>query len=221
MVLLSALAWMDGGDAQEMVSLKRFHHQYYPDVVVYEEGALTAGEKAGLEARGHKLEPSPRSFGNMQVITWDRATGKVDAASDPRGGGEVTASPACASALAARAVKGRPPAENHAADRTRTGDAGFAAAVVDLQPQLEVAGLAAAVAVVGDRAAAERDRLREHRLHARVQAPDIGAPQRPRRAPRPDARPEQRLVGVDVAEGARRGAPSDGLPRPSCPCRRS
>lgn len=90
MVLLSALAWMDGGDAQEMVSLKRFHHQYYPDVVVYEEGALTAGEKAGLEARGHKLEPSPRSFGNMQVITWDRATGKVDAASDPRGGGEVT-----------------------------------------------------------------------------------------------------------------------------------
>jgi gamma-glutamyltranspeptidase/glutathione hydrolase len=90
MVLLSALAWMDGGDAQEMVGLKRFHHQYYPDVVVYEEGALTAGEKAGLEARGHKLEPSPRSFGNMQVITWDRATGKVDAASDPRGGGEVT-----------------------------------------------------------------------------------------------------------------------------------
>lgn len=90
MVLLSTLAWMDGADAREMVSLKRFHHQYYPDVVTYEEGALTAGEKAGLEARGHRLELSPRSFGNMQVITWDRGTGKVDAASDPRGGGEVT-----------------------------------------------------------------------------------------------------------------------------------
>ena len=90
MVLLSTLAWMDGADAQQMVSLKRYHHQYYPDVVVYEEGAFTAEEKAGLEARGHKLELSPRSFGNMQVVTWDRDTGRVDAASDPRGGGDVT-----------------------------------------------------------------------------------------------------------------------------------
>lgn len=90
MVLLSALAWMDGADAEQMVSLKRYHHQYYPDVVAYEEGAFTAEEKAGLEARGHKLELSQRSFGNMQVVTWDRETGRVDAASDPRGGGEVT-----------------------------------------------------------------------------------------------------------------------------------
>ncbi|MBM4221852.1 MAG: gamma-glutamyltransferase, partial [Gammaproteobacteria bacterium] len=90
MVLLSALAWMDGADAREMVSLKRYHHQYQPDVVTHEDGALTAEERAGLEARGHKLEPSPRSFGNMQVITWDRDTGRVEAASDPRGGGEVT-----------------------------------------------------------------------------------------------------------------------------------
>ncbi len=90
MVLLSAMAWMDGVDAEQMASLKRYHHQYYPDVVAYEEGAFTADEKAGLEARGHKLELSQRSFGNMQVVTWDRETGRVDAASDPRGGGEVT-----------------------------------------------------------------------------------------------------------------------------------
>lgn len=90
MVLLSTLAWMDGANAQQMVSLKRYHHQYYPDVVAYEEGAFTAEEKAGLEARGHRLELSQRSFGNMQVVTWDRATGQVEAASDPRGGGEVT-----------------------------------------------------------------------------------------------------------------------------------
>jgi len=90
MILLSTLAWMDGADAQQMVSLKRYHHQYYPDVVIYEEGAFTAEEKAGLESRGHRLELSQRSFGNMQVVTWDRGTGRVDAASDPRGGGEVT-----------------------------------------------------------------------------------------------------------------------------------
>lgn len=90
MVLLSTLAWMDGADAEQMVSLKRYHHQYYPDVVAYEEGAFTADEKTALEARGHRLELSRRSFGNMQVVSWDRETGRVDAASDPRGSGEVT-----------------------------------------------------------------------------------------------------------------------------------
>ena len=90
MVLLAALAWADGADATQMVSLRRYHHQYFPDVVAYEEGAFTPEEKAGLEAKGHKLELSERSYGNMQVVTWDRATGRVDAASDPRGGGDVT-----------------------------------------------------------------------------------------------------------------------------------
>ncbi len=37
---------------------------------------------------GHKLRLSNRQWGNMQVITWDFANGKVEAASDPRGEGE-------------------------------------------------------------------------------------------------------------------------------------
>ncbi|MEO8445655.1 MAG: gamma-glutamyltransferase [Gammaproteobacteria bacterium] len=90
MVLLASLAWSDGADATQMVALKRYHHQYFPDVVAYEAGAFTPDEKAGLEAKGHKLELSERSYGNMQVVTWDRATGRVAAASDPRGGGDVT-----------------------------------------------------------------------------------------------------------------------------------
>ena len=90
MVLLSTLAWADGADAQEMVALKRYHHQYFPDVVAYEDGAFTPDEMKVLEARGHHLERSERSYGNMQVVTWDRATGKVSAASDPRGGGDTT-----------------------------------------------------------------------------------------------------------------------------------
>jgi gamma-glutamyltranspeptidase / glutathione hydrolase len=90
MVLLAALDWMDGGDAARMVALKRYHHQYLPDVVSYEEGAFTPGELQALRALGHQLTPSPRAFGNMQVVTWDRATGKVAAASDPRGGGDFT-----------------------------------------------------------------------------------------------------------------------------------
>ncbi len=90
MVLLASLAWLDGADAATMVGMKRYHHQYFPDVVAYEQGAFTPDELAALAAKGHRLEPSERSYGNMQVVTWDRATGKVSAASDPRGGGDVT-----------------------------------------------------------------------------------------------------------------------------------
>ena len=40
-----------------------------------------------LEARGHTLREGTRKWGNMQVVTWDYKTGKVEAASDPRGAG--------------------------------------------------------------------------------------------------------------------------------------
>jgi gamma-glutamyltranspeptidase/glutathione hydrolase len=85
MVLLAALQWIDGADAQAMVSLKRYHHQFQPDVVSFESGALSPEEQQGLAAIGHKLEPSQRPFGNMNVVTWDFASGRVDSATDPRG----------------------------------------------------------------------------------------------------------------------------------------
>jgi gamma-glutamyltranspeptidase/glutathione hydrolase len=85
MVLLAALEWLDGADARAMVSLKRFHHQFYPDSVAYEDGAFTPDEIKGLEERGHKLDRNQRAFGNMNVVTWDYATGAVEAATDPRG----------------------------------------------------------------------------------------------------------------------------------------
>jgi gamma-glutamyltranspeptidase/glutathione hydrolase len=70
------------------VSMKRFHHQYLPDVVNYEPGAFSDAELAELESMGHKLAPSKRPYGNMNVVTWDAATGKVESATDPRGEGE-------------------------------------------------------------------------------------------------------------------------------------
>jgi len=88
MVLLASMAWMDGASAEEMVSLKRYHHQYLPDEVAFEEGAFTEEEKNALEALGHTLTTSRRVYGNMNVVTWDFETGKVEAASDPRGHGE-------------------------------------------------------------------------------------------------------------------------------------
>ncbi len=88
MVLLGALNYLDGMNAADIVRYPHYHHQYLPDVVDYEAGALTDAEIKELQAMGHTLKVSGRQWGNMQVITWDFATGKVEAASDPRGEGE-------------------------------------------------------------------------------------------------------------------------------------
>ena len=53
----------------------------------YEAGGLSAELAAALTARGHTLSEVGRNYGNMQAILWDRASGKVEAASDPRGEG--------------------------------------------------------------------------------------------------------------------------------------
>lgn len=87
MVLLGTLNYLDGMSAAEIVRAPRYHHQYLPDVVDFEKGALTPDEIKVLEAEGHQLKESGRQWGNMQVITWDYASGKVAAASDPRGEG--------------------------------------------------------------------------------------------------------------------------------------
>jgi gamma-glutamyltranspeptidase/glutathione hydrolase len=88
MVILGTLDYINGMSAAQIVADPRYHHQYLPDVVDYEKDALTPSEIASLEAMGHTLKEGNRRWGNMEVITWDFASGKVDAASDPRGEGE-------------------------------------------------------------------------------------------------------------------------------------
>ncbi|MGO9037247.1 MAG: gamma-glutamyltransferase [Steroidobacteraceae bacterium] len=88
MVILGTLDYLDGMSAAEIVKDPRYHHQYLPDVIEYEKGALSPDEIARLETMGHKLEEGSRRWGNMQVITWDFDSGQVEAAADPRGEGE-------------------------------------------------------------------------------------------------------------------------------------
>ena len=88
MVLLGTLNYLDGMNAADIVKYPHYHHQYLPDEIDYEPGALTPDEITALQAMGHTLKLGGRQWGNMQVITWDFASGKVDAASDPRGEGE-------------------------------------------------------------------------------------------------------------------------------------
>jgi gamma-glutamyltranspeptidase/glutathione hydrolase len=87
MGLLATLNFLDGADATQIVGAPRFHHQYLPDVVRYEPGAISDAELKWLADIGHTLQVSSRRWGNMQVIVADQESGAVQAAADPRGDG--------------------------------------------------------------------------------------------------------------------------------------
>ena len=92
MVLLGALEFMQGGDAQAVVTRARFHHQYLPDKIQFEQPALSDQVRQKLKQMGYMLaqRKSPYGtdnavYGNMQAIIWERKKQRVEAASDPRG----------------------------------------------------------------------------------------------------------------------------------------
>jgi gamma-glutamyltranspeptidase / glutathione hydrolase len=82
-VLEGILAFIDGGDAHQVVAHKRFHHQYMPDVVSVEPGTFDAATSDALTHMGYTLKDR-EPWGFMNVVIWDRRTNKLDAASDPR-----------------------------------------------------------------------------------------------------------------------------------------
>ncbi len=87
MVLLAVLDFAAGHGPASWVALPRYHHQYLPDEVQYEQGGLTPAEVTGLARLGHRLRELGRRYGNMQALLW--AGGRLEAASDPRGEGRA------------------------------------------------------------------------------------------------------------------------------------
>ena len=93
MVLLGALELIGGADAQAATAAPRIHHQYLPDAISAEPGALSEAEITALQKRGFVVSPNERTWGNMQIVLWDKKAGKVTTGSDPRwktvGGGGI------------------------------------------------------------------------------------------------------------------------------------
>lgn len=87
MVLLSMLEYLDGRPVSTWPAVPRYHHQYLPDVVEHEPGAFTAAEMKDLQSRGYNLKDVGRSYGNQQVLFWNKQDGRLESASDPRGVG--------------------------------------------------------------------------------------------------------------------------------------
>jgi len=94
MVLLGLLDAVDGRPVSEWVTRGRFHHQFMPDLIEIEPGALPDDVVQALKLKGHQLRLLEDSYGNMQAISWDLLSGEVTAASDPRGIGSSVVSPA-------------------------------------------------------------------------------------------------------------------------------
>ena len=92
MVLLGLLDFIDGNGPESWVSLPRFHHQYQPDEILLERGALEDEEIEALRQLGHEVSVRARPWGNMHGVMWDQASDTVKAAHDPRwqsGGAET------------------------------------------------------------------------------------------------------------------------------------
>ncbi len=87
MVLQGILAYVDQPvfDLQRMVGAPRYHHQYLPDRVEIEPGAFSQQWIGALRTKGHTVEEGRRKWGNMQAVYFDKKTGRITSANDPRG----------------------------------------------------------------------------------------------------------------------------------------
>lgn len=79
--ILNVLAF--GQDMQTAVTSPRFHHQWLPDEVYVEKGAIDAATRARLEARGYKIEERG-SIGRVDAILV-KPDGSLETGADPRG----------------------------------------------------------------------------------------------------------------------------------------
>ncbi|HZN26798.1 MAG TPA: gamma-glutamyltransferase [Burkholderiales bacterium] len=74
-------------DLRRLVSMPRYHHQYWPDRVEIEPESYAGEWRAAMAAKGHEVREARRAWGNMQMVFKARRTGAAHAASDPRGNG--------------------------------------------------------------------------------------------------------------------------------------
>lgn len=83
-VLLGILAYDAGLSAQDVAALPRIHHQWMPDVISAERGALDEATVRALQAMGHTVNAGEGSWGNLQTVAWDLAAGTLEGGTDPR-----------------------------------------------------------------------------------------------------------------------------------------
>jgi gamma-glutamyltranspeptidase/glutathione hydrolase len=72
----------------DAIEKPRIHHQWYPDKIDYEEGALSLGIQSDIEKKGEKFSKI-ESLGRVEGILIDPVSKIINGASDPRGSGKA------------------------------------------------------------------------------------------------------------------------------------
>jgi len=75
-----------GMNIRDAVEASRFHHQWLPEVVRYEEFGFAKDVLDNLQKKGHYLE-QVSDLGNVQAILWDEKNSEWTGWSDPRRNG--------------------------------------------------------------------------------------------------------------------------------------
>ena len=85
-VLIGMLGIERGLGPEQIVAIPRFHHQYSPDTIYMEPGALSPATLKALAAMGHdSVEQSAEPWiYYMQAVDWDRRSGVLRGGADPR-----------------------------------------------------------------------------------------------------------------------------------------
>jgi gamma-glutamyltranspeptidase/glutathione hydrolase len=83
-VLLGILGYDAGLSPQQVAALPRFHHQWFPDAISAEPGALSAETATALQAMGHTVNAGETTWGVLQTVEWNRRKGTLEAGADPR-----------------------------------------------------------------------------------------------------------------------------------------
>ena len=94
--MIGILGFDAGMDSPQVVALPRYHHQYLPDAITEEPGALADEVVAKLQAMGYRVDDYTDPLVLMHAVDWDRRDNAMHAGADPRnpvGEGKVAVSP--------------------------------------------------------------------------------------------------------------------------------
>ncbi|QOW20375.1 gamma-glutamyltransferase [Lysobacter ciconiae] len=83
-VLIGILGYDAGMTAQAVAAEPRIHHQWMPDAISAEPGALDAATVKALKKMGHTVNAGEGTWGNLQTVAWDKRTDELSGGTDPR-----------------------------------------------------------------------------------------------------------------------------------------
>jgi gamma-glutamyltranspeptidase/glutathione hydrolase len=89
MVMLAILDWIENKSVEQSVNHLRIHHQYLPDMLQIEPGAINSDAIYDLMERGHEIEELENNFGNMYAAAKKYQENSYSGAADFRGVGSV------------------------------------------------------------------------------------------------------------------------------------